>query len=150
MPRRNPSAMSWRRSASCRRPPPKCRTTSSTTCGAGRCRALYVPPLAIHPTRAALIIPQVEGLLFWGWLGGYKYEGGQVKCGELLTIEDLGEILHSMCDFATRTTLTSSSSCQPQGPRRVPPLARGVPAVTHLARRRAGTLGRSLQLNTHH
>lgn len=39
---------------------------------------------------------QVEGLLFWGWLGGYKYEGGAVKCGQLLTIEDLGEILNSM------------------------------------------------------
>jgi hypothetical protein len=38
---------------------------------------------------------QAEGLLFWGWLGGYKYEGGQVKCGRLLTIEELGEILHS-------------------------------------------------------
>ncbi|KAH8725899.1 Translin [Phaeosphaeriaceae sp. PMI808] len=36
----------------------------------------------------------VEGLLFWGWLGGYNYEGGAVKCGQLLTIEDLGEILH--------------------------------------------------------
>ncbi|KAF2026850.1 Translin [Setomelanomma holmii] len=36
----------------------------------------------------------VEGLLFWGWLGGYKYDGGGVKCGQLLTIEDLGEILH--------------------------------------------------------
>jgi hypothetical protein len=39
---------------------------------------------------------QVEGLLFWGWLGGHKYEGGNVKCGQLLTIEDLGAILHSM------------------------------------------------------
>jgi hypothetical protein len=38
---------------------------------------------------------QVEVLLLWGWLGGYKYEGGEVKCGQLLTIEDLGEILHS-------------------------------------------------------
>ena len=140
--------MSWRRSASCRRRRPRCHTTSSTTCGAGRCRALYarsklqcIPP--------ALTLLQVEGLLFWGWLGGYKYEGGQVKCGELLTIEDLGEILHSMCDFARRTTLTSSSSCQPQGPRRIPPLARGVPAVAHLTRRRAGTSERSSQLNTH-
>ena len=43
-----------------------------------------------------LTASQVEGLLFWGWLGGYKYEGGEIKCGQLLTIEDLGEILHSM------------------------------------------------------
>ena len=35
-------------------------------------------------------------MLLWGWLGGYKYQGGEVKCGDLLTIEDLGEILHSM------------------------------------------------------
>ncbi|EAT82382.2 hypothetical protein SNOG_10047 [Parastagonospora nodorum SN15] len=41
-----------------------------------------------------LTASQVEGLLFWGWLGGYKYEGGEIKCGQLLTIEDLGEILH--------------------------------------------------------
>lgn len=39
---------------------------------------------------------QVEGLLFWGWLGGYKYEGGDIKSGRLLTIEELGEILKSM------------------------------------------------------
>jgi hypothetical protein len=43
---------------------------------------------------------QVEGLLLWGWLGGYKYEGGEVKCGQLLTIEDLGEILHSTSNFS--------------------------------------------------
>lgn len=85
-----------------------------------------------------LTTSQVEGLLFWGWLGGYKYEGGQVKCGQLLTIEDLGEILHGMCDFIAGTTLTLSSPSQPQGPRRVPPLARRVLAVAHLARRRAG------------
>jgi hypothetical protein len=45
--------------------------------------------------RSALNISQVEGLLLWGWLGGYKYEGGDAKCGRLLTIEELGEILHS-------------------------------------------------------
>ncbi|KAL5115570.1 Translin-1 [Pleosporales sp. CAS-2024a] len=36
----------------------------------------------------------VEGLLFWGWLGGHQYKNGQVQCGQLLTIEDLGEMLH--------------------------------------------------------
>ncbi|KAF2126646.1 Translin [Dothidotthia symphoricarpi CBS 119687] len=36
----------------------------------------------------------IEGLLFWGWLGGYKHEGGEPKCGRLLTIEELGEILN--------------------------------------------------------
>ncbi|KAL6709154.1 Translin-1 [Coniothyrium glycines] len=35
-----------------------------------------------------------ENILLWGWLGGYKHEGGQVQCGRLLTIEELGEILH--------------------------------------------------------
>jgi hypothetical protein len=39
---------------------------------------------------------QVEGLLLWGWLGGYKYDGGEIKAGRLLTIEELGEILKSM------------------------------------------------------
>lgn len=38
----------------------------------------------------------MEGLLFWGWLGGYKYGGGEIKAGRLLTIEELGEILKSM------------------------------------------------------
>ncbi|KAI4614489.1 hypothetical protein J4E83_007143 [Alternaria metachromatica] len=33
-----------------------------------------------------------ESALFWGWLGGYKYDGGEVQCGRLLTIEELGEI----------------------------------------------------------
>ncbi|KAI1524584.1 translin [Pyrenophora tritici-repentis] len=33
-----------------------------------------------------------ESALIWGWLGGYKYEGGDVQCGRLLTIEELGEI----------------------------------------------------------
>ncbi|KAG9383482.1 Translin [Pyrenophora tritici-repentis] len=37
-----------------------------------------------------------ESALFWGWLGGYKYEGGDVQCGRLLTIEELGEIFKSM------------------------------------------------------
>ncbi|KAF1847069.1 Translin [Cucurbitaria berberidis CBS 394.84] len=35
-----------------------------------------------------------ESVLFWGWLGGYKYDGGNVQCGRLLTIEELGEILN--------------------------------------------------------
>jgi hypothetical protein len=88
--------MSLRRWASCRKPRQRCRTTSSTTCGAGRCKALYVSqPSSLH-TNSVLTTGQVEVLLFWGWLGGYKYEGGEVKCGQLLTIEDLGEILHSM------------------------------------------------------
>jgi hypothetical protein len=44
-----------------------------------------------------LTASQVEGLLFWGWLGGYKYDGGEIKAGRLLTIEELGEILKSEC-----------------------------------------------------
>jgi hypothetical protein len=51
----------------------------------------------------------VEGLLLWGWLGGYKYEGGQVKCGQLLTIEDLGEILHSTPNFLNYIQPTNSA-----------------------------------------
>lgn len=43
-----------------------------------------------------LTLQQVEGLLLWGWLGGYKYDGGEIKAGRLLTIEELGEILKSM------------------------------------------------------
>ena len=43
-----------------------------------------------------LTLQQVEGLLLWGWLGGYKYDGGDIKAGRLLTIEELGEILKSM------------------------------------------------------
>ncbi|KAF2873775.1 Translin [Massariosphaeria phaeospora] len=35
----------------------------------------------------------VSGILFWGWLGGQKQDGGESKCGRLLTIEELGEIL---------------------------------------------------------
>ncbi|KAF2468921.1 Translin [Lindgomyces ingoldianus] len=33
------------------------------------------------------------GMLFWGWLGGYKQEGDGIRCGRLLTIEELGEIM---------------------------------------------------------
>ncbi|PSN66312.1 recombination hotspot-binding protein-like protein [Corynespora cassiicola Philippines] len=33
------------------------------------------------------------GVLFWGWLGGHKLDGGAAKCGELLTIEKIGELL---------------------------------------------------------
>jgi hypothetical protein len=60
---------------------------------------LYVQQHATHLPNAALTILQVEGLLLWGWLGGYKYQGGEVKCGDLLTIEDLAEILHSMSKY---------------------------------------------------
>jgi hypothetical protein len=42
-----------------------------------------------------LTLSQAEGLLFWAWLGGYKYEGGEIKSGRLLTIEELGELLKS-------------------------------------------------------
>ncbi|KAF2646372.1 Translin [Massarina eburnea CBS 473.64] len=35
----------------------------------------------------------VYGILFWAWLGGKDYTGGEVKCGRLLTIEEVGEIL---------------------------------------------------------
>lgn len=38
---------------------------------------------------------QVEGILLWGWLGGYNYDGGEVKAGRLLTIEELGEFMKS-------------------------------------------------------
>jgi len=33
-----------------------------------------------------------ESVLLWGWLGGYQGQGGEVQCGRLLTIEELGEI----------------------------------------------------------
>lgn len=36
---------------------------------------------------------EVFGILLWGWLGGYKQEGSEIKNGRLLTIEELGEIL---------------------------------------------------------
>jgi hypothetical protein len=35
----------------------------------------------------------VYGLLFWGWLGGYQQQGGEIKNGRLLTIEELGGLL---------------------------------------------------------
>lgn len=69
-------------------------------------------------TPSLLTSLQVEVLLFWGWLGGYKHEGGQVKCGQLLTIEDLGEILHStIAHHTSGSLLTPNSPRQPQGPR---------------------------------
>lgn len=54
---------------------------------------------------------QVEGLLLWGWLGGYKYDGGEIKAGRLLTIEELGEILKSMhyhCSMSQEANMTQS------------------------------------------
>jgi hypothetical protein len=36
-------------------------------------------------------------------LGGYKYEGGEIKSGRLLTIEELGDLLKSTwLDSTTR------------------------------------------------
>jgi hypothetical protein len=43
-----------------------------------------------------LICSQVYGILLWAWLGGKDYNGGEVKCGRLLTIEELGEALKGM------------------------------------------------------
>ena len=80
---------------SCRKLRRRCHTTSSTACGVGRCRALY----DTHSNTSFFTIltaPQCESALFWGWLGGFKYEGGHVQCGRLLTIEELGEIFKSM------------------------------------------------------
>jgi hypothetical protein len=63
----------------------------------------------------SLTTQQVEGLLFWGWLGGYKYDGGEIKAGRLLTIEELGEILKSTLPpayhaFSTNITQSRSTS----------------------------------------
>ncbi|KAF2681446.1 Translin [Lentithecium fluviatile CBS 122367] len=33
------------------------------------------------------------GVLLWAWLGGRDYNGEEAKCGRLLTIEELGEVL---------------------------------------------------------
>jgi len=88
---------------------------------------------------AELTTGQVEGLLLWGWLGGYKYDGGEIKAGRLLTIEELGEILKSMhyhCSVRQEANMTSPG--EPEGARRVPSHTRRVPAISHLARRRAG------------
>ena len=71
---------------------------------------------------AELTYRQVEGLLLWGWLGGYKYDGGEIKAGRLLTIEELGEILKSMyyhCSVGQEANTTSPG--EPEGARRVPP-----------------------------
>lgn len=48
-----------------------------------------------HHSIILLTNSQCESILFWGWLGGYKYEDGVVQCGRLLTIEELGEIFKS-------------------------------------------------------
>ena len=51
-----------------------------------------------------------------GWLGGYKYDGGEIKAGRLLTIEELGEILKSALSPAYHAFLTNiRSPGQPQG-----------------------------------
>jgi hypothetical protein len=56
--------------------------------------------------------------LFWGWLGGFKYDGGEVQCGRLLTIEELGEIFKSMLKIPLHMrTANAASSREPQGPR---------------------------------
>lgn len=36
-----------------------------------------------------------ESVLLWAWLGGYQYQqqGGEVRCGRLVTIEEIGDIL---------------------------------------------------------
>lgn len=81
-------------SRSCHRPRQSYHTTNSITCGLVKCRARYVNRTFSLST--LLIFAQVEGLLLWGWLGGYKYDGGEIKAGRLLTIEELGEILKSM------------------------------------------------------
>ena len=49
---------------------------------------------------------QAYGVLFWGWLGGHKLDGGAAKCGELLTIEKIGELLKSMDTAVTYMTTT--------------------------------------------
>ena len=56
--------------------------------------------------------------MFWGWLGGYKYDGGEVQCGRLLTIEELGEIFKSMFKITMHMLIANSTSPrEPQGPR---------------------------------
>ncbi|KAF2251972.1 Translin [Trematosphaeria pertusa] len=35
----------------------------------------------------------VYGILLWAWLGGKDLDGGEAKCGRLLTIEEVGEVL---------------------------------------------------------
>ena len=61
-------------------------------------------------------------MLFWGWLGGYKSEGGEAHYGRLLTIEELGKLLQSrILHKFIYIALTDNSPCQSQGPRRDPP-----------------------------
>lgn len=47
-------------------------------------------------TATALITSQVYGILLWAWLGGKDLDGGEAKCGRLLTIEEVGEVLKGM------------------------------------------------------
>ncbi|KAF9736424.1 hypothetical protein PMIN03_004975 [Paraphaeosphaeria minitans] len=35
----------------------------------------------------------LQGILFWAWLGGTDYKTGEAKCGRLLTLEELGDVL---------------------------------------------------------
>jgi hypothetical protein len=75
---------------------PSSRTTSSTRCGPARCRMRYVPVRKSNATRQ-LIALQVFGTLLWAWLGGKDYDGqGEVKCGRLLKIDEVGEVLQGM------------------------------------------------------
>jgi hypothetical protein len=52
-----------------------------------------LPPCPPHP-KLSLTLSQIFGILFWGWLGGYKPSSPTPKCGRLLTVEELGEVLH--------------------------------------------------------
>ncbi|PVI04249.1 Translin [Periconia macrospinosa] len=36
----------------------------------------------------------IYSLLLWAWLGGKDFDQGEIKCGRLLTIEELGEVLN--------------------------------------------------------
>lgn len=55
-------------------------------------------------TAHSLTASQVYGILLWAWLGGKDYNGGDVKCGRLLTIEELGEVLKGI--LTSRLTCT--------------------------------------------
>jgi hypothetical protein len=95
---------------------------------------------------------QVVGILFWGWLGGHQQEGGAVKSGQLLTIEEVGGILKSLwpnpdindeTGNKEGTWLTERSPRQSQRQGRVPSHDRGVPSSAHLGGRGIGTFIRT-------